>query len=131
MVGSKRPEATPALVTRHSLREECRSLRILLAEDNAVNQLLALRLLLSAGVIGTRWRWRGLLSERGCRHAAHPDHDCHFYNVFHHFTPFHSFILGRGRGPTSRAAERLRVRATSSMSVHWSIPKAECSRART
>ena len=42
---SKRPIAKPTLVTRHSLREERRSLRILLAEDNAVNQLLALRVL--------------------------------------------------------------------------------------
>ena len=45
VAGSKRPIAKPTLVTRHSLREERRSLRILLAEDNAVNQLLALRVL--------------------------------------------------------------------------------------
>jgi CheY-like chemotaxis protein len=38
-------EAKPALVTRHSLRENRNHLRILLAEDNAVNQLLATRLL--------------------------------------------------------------------------------------
>jgi PAS domain S-box-containing protein len=35
----------PDLVTRHSLRESRRRLRILLAEDNLVNQLLAVRLL--------------------------------------------------------------------------------------
>jgi CheY-like chemotaxis protein len=41
-----RPEndRRPALITRHSLRER-RQLRVLLAEDNSVNQLLAIRLL--------------------------------------------------------------------------------------
>jgi CheY-like chemotaxis protein len=39
-VGSDRP-----VVTRHSLRESRRKLRILLAEDNRVNQLVAARLL--------------------------------------------------------------------------------------
>jgi CheY-like chemotaxis protein len=33
------------LVTRHSLREACPNLRVLLAEDNVVNQVLATRLL--------------------------------------------------------------------------------------
>jgi CheY-like chemotaxis protein len=38
-------QASPALVTRHSLREARNRLQILLVEDNAVNQLVALRLL--------------------------------------------------------------------------------------
>ncbi|HKV04997.1 MAG TPA: response regulator [Candidatus Acidoferrales bacterium] len=38
-------DAKPALVTRHTLRENQHRLRVLLAEDNAVNQLVALRLL--------------------------------------------------------------------------------------
>jgi two-component system, sensor histidine kinase and response regulator len=37
--------AAPALITRHSLRESRNRLQILLVEDNAVNQLVALRLL--------------------------------------------------------------------------------------
>ncbi|MFZ0964868.1 MAG: response regulator [Terriglobia bacterium] len=49
VAGSKRPEAKSALVTRHSLREQERMLRILLVEDNSVNQLLASRLLEKQG----------------------------------------------------------------------------------
>ena len=45
VVGSKRTTEKPALVTRHSMREEGRALRILLAEDNIVNRKLASRLL--------------------------------------------------------------------------------------
>ena len=45
VTGTPRPTANAALVTRHTLRENRKSLRILLAEDNAVNQLLACRLL--------------------------------------------------------------------------------------
>src|SRR5258708_39835768 len=42
-------EASPALVTRHSLREASHHLSILLVEDNAVNQVLAARLLEKRG----------------------------------------------------------------------------------
>jgi CheY-like chemotaxis protein/anti-sigma regulatory factor (Ser/Thr protein kinase) len=46
VLGTRGDKAHPApLVTRHSLREGHRSLRVLLAEDNAVNQVLASRLL--------------------------------------------------------------------------------------
>jgi two-component system, sensor histidine kinase and response regulator len=40
-----RNEASPALVTRHSLRESRHHMHILVVEDNAVNQLVARRLL--------------------------------------------------------------------------------------
>jgi signal transduction histidine kinase/CheY-like chemotaxis protein/ligand-binding sensor domain-containing protein len=46
VLGTKAQQAhQPPLVTRHSLREGQRSLQVLLAEDNVVNQVLASRLL--------------------------------------------------------------------------------------
>ncbi len=51
VLGYRRAEtaATPPLVTRHSLREAPRKLRILVVEDNAVNQTLVVRVLEKMG----------------------------------------------------------------------------------
>jgi len=43
------PGAPPPLVTRHTLRESSRSLRILVAEDNPVNEVLIVRVLQKLG----------------------------------------------------------------------------------
>ena len=53
VLGSKTQEpAQPSLITRHSLREDCKTCRILLAEDNIVNQSLAAAFWKS---MATRW----------------------------------------------------------------------------
>src|SRR5205823_3426847 len=44
-LGAISQTAASALVTRHTVREHCQRLRVLLAEDNIVNQRLAVRLL--------------------------------------------------------------------------------------
>jgi two-component system sensor histidine kinase/response regulator len=47
------PTESPALITRHTLREERSRLQILIAEDNVVNQTLAVRLLEKRGYVVT------------------------------------------------------------------------------
>ena len=53
VVGSSPQAQSPALITRHTLREERGRLQILLAEDNPVNQTLAIRLLEKRGYLVT------------------------------------------------------------------------------
>jgi signal transduction histidine kinase/CheY-like chemotaxis protein len=47
--GQVQTDAKPALITRHSLREAARKLRILVAEDNPVNQVVIIRALQRMG----------------------------------------------------------------------------------
>jgi PAS domain S-box-containing protein len=63
-LGKSRAGGRPAtVITRHTLREDRRKLRILLVEDNAVNQLLAARLLEKRGHIVT-------IASNGCEALA-------------------------------------------------------------
>ena len=59
----KPSQAAPDLVTRHTLRQQERTLRILVAEDNPVNQALILRLLEKGG-------YRAVLAEDGAEAVA-------------------------------------------------------------
>ncbi|HEV2425791.1 MAG TPA: response regulator [Terriglobia bacterium] len=49
LASRRESQSQPALITRHTLREERKKLRILVAEDNPVNRLLAIRLLEKQG----------------------------------------------------------------------------------
>ncbi len=49
VLGGAASDRPQALVTRHSLREECRRLRLLLAEDNPVNRTMITRILEKRG----------------------------------------------------------------------------------
>ena len=49
MLQPESPAGVPALVTRHNLRQARRQLRVLVAEDNAVNEALIVRFLVNMG----------------------------------------------------------------------------------